>query len=72
VISRDLLTSNLQFVNAELVQAFYTPEDKQTAIQVQTLKQSDELINELLEADTYVIGAPMLQLLRTGSSESLP
>jgi len=41
------------------VQAFYTPEDKQTAIQVQTLKQSDELINELLEADTYVIGAPM-------------
>lgn len=59
IIHRHLGESNLQFVNAELVAAFYTPSDKLTDEQRKLLEQSDQLISELTAADVYVFGVPM-------------
>jgi FMN-dependent NADH-azoreductase len=58
-IYRHLGDSNLQFVNAALVQAFYTPSEKLTSEQTKLLQQSDQLISELIAADVYVFGIPM-------------
>jgi FMN-dependent NADH-azoreductase len=59
IFHRHLGESDLQFVNAELVAAFYTPSDKLTDEQRKLLEQSDQLISELLAADVYVFGVPM-------------
>lgn len=59
IIHRHLGESNLHFVNAELVAAFYTPSDKLTGEQRKLLEQSDLLISELIAADVYVFGVPM-------------
>ena len=59
VYYRNLSESDLQFVNPAIVGAFYTPEDKQSQEQKKVLKQSDDLLWELFEADTYVFGVPM-------------
>jgi len=59
IIYRHLGESNLDFVNADLVAAFYTPDDKLTDEQKQLLEQSNQLISELLEADVYLFGVPM-------------
>ncbi|HEY9773096.1 MAG TPA: NAD(P)H-dependent oxidoreductase [Planktothrix sp.] len=59
VIHRHLGESNLQFVNAGLVGAFYTPSDKLTSEQKVLLEQSDRLIDELIAADVFVFGVPM-------------
>ena len=59
IIYRHLAESNLQFVNADLIAAFYTPSDKLTSEQMELLRQSNELISELAEADEYVFGVPM-------------
>lgn len=59
VVYRDLLKSELKFVNDEIVGAYYTAPDQLTAQQKTTLAKSDELIKELVEADTYVFGVPM-------------
>jgi len=59
VIHRNLAESDLQFVNAELVAAFHTPDEKLTPKQRELLHQSDELVSELTEADVYVVGVPM-------------
>jgi FMN-dependent NADH-azoreductase len=59
VVYHDLLTANLPFVNEELVGAYFTPAEKQTDHQKGILAQSNELAQELLDADTYVFGVPM-------------
>lgn len=59
VIYRDLATSNLQFIDAELVSAFYTPDEKLTQEQRRSLSQADTLVSELQDADVYVFGIPM-------------
>jgi len=59
VIHRNLSESNIQFVNAELIVSFHTPEDKLTQEQKDLLAQSNSLIAELFEADVYVFGVPM-------------
>lgn len=59
VFYRNLSESDLQFVNPAIVGAFYTPEDKQSQEQKKVLKQSDDLLWELFEADMYVFGVPM-------------
>jgi len=59
VVYRDLLTSELPFVNEEIVGAYYTPQDQQTAHQKNVLVKSDQLIDELLAADCFVFGVPM-------------
>lgn len=59
IIYRDLAESNLQFVNAELVGAFYTPDEKLTQEQTLMLAQSNLLLSELIDVDTFVMGIPM-------------
>jgi FMN-dependent NADH-azoreductase len=59
VIDRDLMTSEIPFVDAEIIGAFYTPPDKLTPQQNKILEESDTLINELFTAETYVFGVPM-------------
>jgi FMN-dependent NADH-azoreductase len=59
VIYRDLMQSHLQFVDADIVGALFTPEDKQTHDQQKILAASNSLISELLAAEIYVFGVPM-------------
>lgn len=59
IIHRNLGDSDLQFVNAEIVAAYYTPEDQQTPEQKNLLAQSNVLLSEIFDADTYVFGVPM-------------
>lgn len=59
IINRNLSETNVPFATESLIFAMNTPEDKLTAAQKLLLSLPDELMKELLEADTYVIGAPM-------------
>jgi len=59
VIVRDLAASPLPHVTEVQVGAYFTPAEQRTDEQKQTLVLSDQLVDELLEADTIVIGAPM-------------
>jgi len=59
VITRDLSALNLSAIDATWIGASYTPEDKRTSEQRALLDLSDSLINELFEADEYIIAAPM-------------
>jgi len=53
------MESRPAFVDEQLVGAFYTPAEQQSAAQKQILEISDQLIAELLAADTWVFGVPM-------------
>lgn len=59
VITRDLMTSALPPVTSEWIGASYTPESARTQDQRQVLAISDALVQELQDADEYVIGVPM-------------
>jgi FMN-dependent NADH-azoreductase len=59
VITRDLNTTSLAVLDAAWIGASYTPEDARTPEQRALLTLSDTLISELLEADEFVIAAPM-------------
>jgi FMN-dependent NADH-azoreductase len=59
VVVRDLYATSLSPVNAAWVGAAYTPEEARTAQQKDLLSLSDSLIDELNEADEYVLGVPM-------------
>jgi FMN-dependent NADH-azoreductase len=59
VIARDLATTALPQITDEWVQAIHSDPASLTAEQKQVLAISDELVEELVHADTIVIGAPM-------------
>jgi FMN-dependent NADH-azoreductase len=59
VIERDLAATNIPFITDEFVQAMHTDPAARTAEQKQALAVSDALIEEVLAADTIVIGSPM-------------
>lgn len=58
VINRDLAVP-LPAIDADWLNANWTPEDQRSDAQRQTLALSDTLIEELKAADTIVIGAPI-------------
>ncbi len=58
IIRRDL-TDALPQVTETWINANFTPADQRTPDQVQTLKQSDALVDEIQRADTLVIGLPI-------------
>ena len=58
VIRRDL-SSALPQIDEAWINANFTPADDRTAEQKDRLALSDELVRELMEADTIVIGAPV-------------
>lgn len=59
VVSRDLATTELPLITDEWTLAAHSDPAKLTPAQRETLAVSDALIDELLAADTIVIGAPM-------------
>src|SRR5579863_173250 len=59
VIERDLSTTHLPLITDEWAIAIHTDPAKRTPAQQETLAVSDALVEELLAADTIVIGAPM-------------
>lgn len=58
VINRDLAAS-LPAIDAEWLNANWTPEDQRSDAQRESLALSDTLIQEVKSADTIVIGAPI-------------
>ncbi|WP_158792121.1 FMN-dependent NADH-azoreductase [Granulicella sp. L60] len=59
VVDRDLNATAISPITAEWVGAVYTPEEARTSEQKDLLSLSDTLIQELQQADEYVIGVPM-------------
>jgi FMN-dependent NADH-azoreductase len=59
VIERDLASTSLPAITDEWVQAVHSDPAVHTVEQKAALALSDELISELAQADTIVIGAPM-------------
>jgi FMN-dependent NADH-azoreductase len=59
VINRDLATTALPHITDEWTLAAHSDPAKLTPAQQETLSVSDTLVEELLAADTIVIGAPM-------------
>ncbi len=59
VTERDLAAHPIPHLNEQMMGAFFTPAEKRTPEQIEAVKISDSLVEELLAADTIVIGAPM-------------
>ena len=59
ITTRDLNTSSIPHYNTSHLDAFFTPPENHTETQMQATKLSDELINELFEADIIVINTPI-------------
>ncbi len=62
VMVRDLSTTVLPLITDEWMLAAYSDQARLTPAQRETLAVSDNLIDELLAADTIVMGAPMYNL----------
>ncbi|WP_164661737.1 FMN-dependent NADH-azoreductase [Tropicibacter sp. Alg240-R139] len=58
IIRRDLATP-LPLITEEWVNANFTPADARSAEQLELLSLSDQLVAEIKDADTIVIGLPM-------------
>ncbi|QBF29969.1 FMN-dependent NADH-azoreductase [Thalassococcus sp. S3] len=58
VMRRDL-NDHLPFVTDAWIAANFTPEDQRDAVQRDLLALSDQIVEEVLAADTIVIGAPI-------------
>ena len=59
IVTRDLASAPLPHLTEQLIGAYFTPPGQRNADQAHTLTLSDTLVDELLAADTIVIGAPM-------------
>ena len=59
VMVRDLTQTTLPHVTQAFIEAMYTPSESRDERVRKTLALSDELINELREADTIILALPM-------------
>ena len=59
VTERDLARTELTFVNAPWLQAYFTPAEQHSPEMKEALRLSDELVAELLAADHLVIATPV-------------
>ncbi|WP_455201925.1 FMN-dependent NADH-azoreductase [Kaarinaea lacus] len=59
VQQRDVVSDALAYIDADWVNANFTPADQRSEAQLRVLAQSDQLVKELQEADVLVLGAPM-------------
>jgi FMN-dependent NADH-azoreductase len=59
IVERDLAAGPVPHVTEQMVGAFFTPMEKRSPEQARSLQLSDELVDELMNADIIVIGAPM-------------
>ncbi len=58
-ITRRNVGSGVPFVNEAWIEANFTPDEERTLKHRETLAYSDELVNELKNADAVVIGVPV-------------
>lgn len=59
VVERDLVDTNLTFVTAPWLEAYFTPPEQHSPKMKQALRLSDELVAELLAANHLVIATPV-------------
>lgn len=59
VVERDLAETDLPFVNAPWLQAYFTPSEQHSPEMKETLRVSDELVGEILAADHILIATPV-------------
>lgn len=59
VVFRDLMETDLAFVNAPWLQAYFTPSEQHSPEMKEALRLSDELVAELIAADHVVIATPV-------------
>jgi FMN-dependent NADH-azoreductase len=59
VVERDLAVNPVPHLNEQMMGAFFTPAEKRSPEQVQTVQLSDALVAELFDAEVIVLGAPM-------------
>ena len=59
VVKRDLAETDLAFVTAPWLQAYFTPPEHQSSAMQEALSLSDTLVAELLAADHIVIATPV-------------
>lgn len=59
VVERDLMNTELPFVNAPWLQAYFTPPERHSPEMKDALRLSDALTAELLAADYLVIATPV-------------
>ncbi|TFW18846.1 FMN-dependent NADH-azoreductase [Duganella callida] len=59
VVTRDLAANPVPHLTETMMGAYFTPAEQRNAEQAFAIKTSDTLVDELLAADTIVIGAPM-------------
>ena len=59
VITRDVVAEPLPHVTEAMLGAYFTPADQRSPEQQATISLSDKLVDELIAADTIVIGIPM-------------
>lgn len=60
VTTRDLTKLPMRIVDEEYLAALFTPDAERTEVHRRALEIADQLIDEVLEADTIVIGAAMI------------
>ncbi len=59
VVDRDLMKTDLPFVTAPWLQAYFTPAGQLSPDMKEALRLSDELVGEILAADHIVIATPV-------------
>ncbi|RXD04807.1 FMN-dependent NADH-azoreductase [Sphingomonas sp. UV9] len=59
IVRRDLTTTDLPFVTAPWLQAYFTPAEQHSPEMKAALHLSDELVDEILSADHIVIATPV-------------
>ncbi|WP_027781826.1 MULTISPECIES: FMN-dependent NADH-azoreductase [Burkholderia] len=59
ILWRDLAETDLTFVSAPWLQAYFTPSERHTAEMKEVLQLSDKLVAELLATDHIVIATPV-------------
>jgi len=59
IVERDLATNVVPHLTEQVMGAFFTPAEQRSPEQTLAVNLSDQLVAELLAADTIVIGAPM-------------
>ena len=59
IVQRDLMQTDLPFVTAPWLQAYFTPPEQHSAEMKAALRMSDELVAELIATDHLVIATPV-------------
>jgi FMN-dependent NADH-azoreductase len=59
VVERDLMKTDLPFVNLPWLGAYFTPAEQHTPQMKELLRLSDDLVAEILAADDIAIGTPV-------------